>query len=71
MLRSRLIYKVQRPIGQQTLIADGVGQNLLGLLNEAGIGATPRKRRSRPAMLKGKTMVLMSDAVPNGIVLHP
>ena len=40
VLQSRLNYKVQRPIGQQTLIADGVGQNLLGLLNETGIGAT-------------------------------
>lgn len=73
VLSSRLIYKVNRRIEQQILIGDGVGQNLLGLLNQTGIGEVPND----PAIpisdlvLKGKTMVLMSDAVPNGIVLHP
>ena len=73
VLSSRLTYKVQRRIEAQILNGDGVGQNLLGLLNQTGIGSVPND----PAIpvsdliLKGKTLVLMSDAVPNGIVLHP
>lgn len=41
MLQSRLVYKIQRRIGQQILIGDGGGQNLSGLLNQTGIGAVP------------------------------
>jgi HK97 family phage major capsid protein len=73
VLSSRLQYKVQRRLEQQILIGDGVGQNLLGLLNQTGIGSVgpdPAIPLS-DLLLKGKTATLMADAVPNGIVLHP
>lgn len=73
VLSTRLTYSVQRRIEQQVLIGDGQGQNLLGLLNVTGVGVVPNDAAipTSDLILKGKTNVLMSDAVPNGIVLHP
>ncbi|MFZ0377629.1 MAG: phage major capsid protein, partial [Solirubrobacteraceae bacterium] len=73
VLQSRLTYKVRRRIESQILNGDGVGQNLLGLLNQTGIGSVPNDPGIplSDLILKGKTLVLMSDAVPSGIVMHP
>ena len=74
VLQSRLTYKVRRRIESPVLPnGDGVGQNLLGLLNQTGIGSVPNDPGIplSDLILKGKTLVLMSDAVPSGIVMHP
>ena len=72
VLQQRLQYQVRRRIEKQALIGDGLGVNLLGLLNQTGIGSVPNSAiPASDLILQGMTMVSMSDAVPSGVVLHP
>lgn len=73
MLTVELTYQVQNYLESQILAGDGVGQNLVGILNTAGIGVVG-PNAGIPAtdqVLKGKTMVQLSNASANAVVLHP
>lgn len=73
LLRDDLSYEVLRRYERQVLLGDGVGSNLLGILNTGNIAEVPFVA-STPLtnmVLKGITTVILSDAEPDGIVLHP
>ena len=73
VLNTRLSYSVNRRIEQQVLIGDGTGQNLVGLLNTAGVGSVPNDPaiKASDMILKGMTTVSLNSAVPTGVVVHP
>ena len=73
VLTQRLSYKVRRRLETQILVGDGAGQNLLGLLNQTGLGSVPFDPAEPPSNLiaKGMTTVALSGAVSTGTVLNP
>jgi HK97 family phage major capsid protein len=74
MVNSRLRYAVERRLDRQILQGDGTGQNILGILNTAGIGSgvsgtgdTVNSDLIADALVN----VLTAEAEPNGVVVHP
>jgi HK97 family phage major capsid protein len=68
-----LTYGVLRRVESQIVNGDGTGENLTGVLNTSGI-ATVAFASASPLSdltLDGVTSVLVADAEPNGVVLHP
>ena len=73
VVQGRLTYGVLRRVENAILAGDGVGENLLGILNTTGIadvvfaGGTPLTDLS----LTGIVDVLLADAEPNAVILNP
>jgi hypothetical protein len=72
-INSRLLYGVQRRFEAQILGGDGTGDNILGILNTTGIGDVAYSATELEAdqALEGIVTVLLSNAEPNGVLLHP
>jgi hypothetical protein len=73
LVNTLLPYDVRRRVENQILLGDGVGQNILGLLNTSGIGA-PAAVAGDTAMdrvLRAITTVVLSDGDPNFIAMNP
>jgi HK97 family phage major capsid protein len=68
-----LPYDVRRRVESQLLIGDGQGQNLRGILETPNIGAPAAVPGDNPAdaILRAVTVVVLSDADPNFVALHP
>jgi HK97 family phage major capsid protein len=73
LINTLLPYEVRRRIEAQILAGDGTGQNLLGILNTAGIGAPAAVAGDNPAdaILRALTTVILSDSDPNFVALNP
>lgn len=73
MLNSRLLYLVNRRIEAQIVNGDGVGSNLLGVLNTTGIGSIAYNAATPPsdAILNGMTQVRLSNAEPTAVLMNP
>jgi HK97 family phage major capsid protein len=73
LLGTLLPYDVRRQIEHQILAGDGTGQNLLGLLNQPNIGAPDAVAGDNPAdaILRAITVIVLSDADPDFVALHP
>jgi HK97 family phage major capsid protein len=73
LIGTLLPYDVRRRIESQMLVGDGVGQNLTGILNTTGIGAPAFVAGDNiaDAILRAITTVVLSDAEPNFVALHP
>jgi HK97 family phage major capsid protein len=73
LIGTLLPYDVRRRIESQMLVGDGVGQNLKGILNTTGIGAPAFVAGDNiaDAILRAITVVVLSDADPNFVALHP
>ena len=73
IVNQRLQYGVLRRLENQIVSGDGVGENLLGILNTAGIGdvafadGTPLTDLSLDAIVA----VIVEEAVPNAVLLNP
>ena len=69
----RLTYGVMLRLDTQVLVGDGVGQNILGILNQPGIGDVPNVAGDplTDLTLDGITATFLVDADPNGVVAHP
>lgn len=68
-----LPYEVRRRIEGQILAGDGIGQNLLGILNTTGIGAPAAVGgdNAADAILRAMTTVVLSDSDPNFVAVNP
>lgn len=73
MLGVLLPHDVRRRLEAQALAGDGLGDNLLGILNTPGIGAPAFVAGDNvaDAILRAMTVVILSDADPNFAALHP
>lgn len=73
MINTLLPYAVRRRLLGQVIAGDGVGQNLLGIMNTAGIGAPAFEAGDTlpDAVLRAMTTVILSDADPNFVALNP
>lgn len=73
LINTLLPYDVRRKIEAQILAGDGLGQNLRGILNTAGLGAPVFVAGDNPAdaILRAMTVVILSDADPNFVAAHP
>ncbi len=72
--QARLVYGVLRRVENQIVAGDGVGENLVGLLNsETPIGSIPFVADTFLAdlTLDGITEVLAAEADPNAVVMNP
>jgi HK97 family phage major capsid protein len=70
---SRLRYGLLRRLEAQVIAGDGVGVNMLGILNTSGIG-TITYTGNPPVVeqvLRAITNIFLADAEATGIVLHP
>jgi Phage capsid family len=72
-VNSRLTYSVLRRLQTQVLVGDGVGGNMLGIINTTGIASVPFTAGEplTDLSLDGITDVILSEANPTGIVVHP
>jgi Phage capsid family len=71
-VQTRLSYGVMRRVENQIVGGDGTGENLLGILNTAGVatvafGTGPLSDLT----LDGIVGVLLADAQPNAVVINP
>ncbi|MDX6532811.1 MAG: hypothetical protein QOF68_555 [Gaiellales bacterium] len=73
VIENRLVYGVLRRVENQIVAGDGTGENLRGVLNTVGIGtvAFDAGVPLGELPLAGIVDVLLSDAEPTGVVLHP
>jgi HK97 family phage major capsid protein len=73
IIDGRLRYSVERRLEDEILAGNGTDPNLLGILSTTGIGSVPFAAGSLPAdlILTALTQVMLADAEPTGIVLHP
>jgi HK97 family phage major capsid protein len=73
LIGTLLPYDVRRRIESQMLIGDGSGQNLTGILETDGIGAPSFQAgdNTADAILRAITVIILSDADPNFVTLHP
>lgn len=71
--QNRLIYKINRRLENQIIGGDGVGENILGILNTSGIAAETFTSGDVLAddVSKGIRDVLLSDLEPNAAILNP
>ena len=72
-VQNRLIYGVKRRLEAQILAGDGQGENILGILNTTGVGTVAYSSTELAAdlALDGVTDVLLSNAIPTGVILNP
>lgn len=71
-IRNRLLYNVLQKLESLVIAGDGVGENLLGILNTTGIGDVPYVAgHAADLVLEGVVDVLVSGARPNMTALHP
>lgn len=73
VLQGRLTYSVLRRVENQILAGDGTGANLKGILATSGIASITYSATSplTDLTLDGITAVLVSDAEPDAVVMHP
>jgi HK97 family phage major capsid protein len=73
LINTLLPYEVRRRVEAQILAGDGVGQNLLGILNTTGIGqpAGVAGDNAADAILRAMTVVILSDSDPNFCAINP
>lgn len=73
IIRALLPYDVKRRTEAQLLAGDGVGQNLTGILNTAGIGAPEALAGDNRAdtILRAITSIFLADGDPSFVTLHP
>lgn len=73
IIRNRLAYRVLRRLENQIVSGNGVGENLTGILNTAGIAsiAFDADELAADQALEGIVAVLLSEAVPNFVALNP
>jgi HK97 family phage major capsid protein len=73
IIRALLPYDVKRRTEAQLLAGNGVGQNLTGILNTAGIGAPEADAGDNRAdtILRSITAIFLADGDPNFVTLHP
>lgn len=73
VVRDRLIYKVFRSLEFEIISGDGTGQHLVGLLNTGQIAdlAFTAGELAADQVLDGIGAVLVSEAEPNFVALHP
>jgi HK97 family phage major capsid protein len=73
IIRALLPYDVKRRTEAQLLAGNGVGQNLTGILNTAGIGAPEAEAGDNRAdtILRAITAIFLADGDPNFVTLHP
>lgn len=69
----RLTYGVLRRVESQVLAGDGNGENLSGILDQAGIGGVPFVSANplTDHALDGMVDVIVADSEPNGVILNP
>jgi HK97 family phage major capsid protein len=73
-LNQRLTYGVNRRLEAQILNGDGTGENLLGILHTAGIGAPASVTGdsvNSDLALNGLQNVMAAAAIPDAVVLNP
>jgi len=72
-VNSRLTYQVMRRLQTQIIAGDGVGDNMLGIVNQTGIADVTfaAGEALTDLTLSGITDVILSEAEPNGVVLNP
>lgn len=73
VIRGRLAYGVLRRLEAQIVGGDGIGDNLLGILNTPGVGSIDYDAGELAAdqVLEGLVDVLLAEATPNFIGLNP
>jgi HK97 family phage major capsid protein len=73
IIDNRLRYSVRRRLEAQVLNGNGSDPNLRGILQTSGIGAVAFDAGELVAdqILSGITLVLLADAMADGIALHP
>jgi hypothetical protein len=73
IIESRLVYLISRRIESEIVNGDGVGDDMLGILNQTGIGAVAYDA-TKPAsdlLLAGLTQVRLANGQPSAILLNP
>lgn len=72
-LQGRLIYRVWRRLDNQVINGDGVGANLLGLLNRSGISTyAPAAAEARVfSIRKAETIAQQAEQEPSVVVVNP
>jgi HK97 family phage major capsid protein len=73
LVNQLLPYDVRRRMENQVLQGDGTGQNILGIMNTAGIGAPASVAGDNvmDGILRAITTCVLSDVDPDFIVLNP
>jgi HK97 family phage major capsid protein len=73
LINTLLPYDVRRTVENQILTGDGIGQNLLGIDNQTGLGAPTFVAGDNvaDAILRAMTIVILSDADPNFVTANP
>jgi HK97 family phage major capsid protein len=73
IIDSRLLLGLNLTLESQIISGDGTGENLLGLLNAAGINIQPRGTdNQQDAIFKGMTQVRVTGlSIPTAIALNP
>ncbi len=71
--QSRLTYGVMRRLENAVVAGDGQGENLLGILNTTGVAsvAFAAGEALTDLTLDAITAVILSDAEPDAVVVHP
>lgn len=70
----RLAYAVRRRLAQQVISGDGVGANMTGILNTAGISTYVEATAAQKAVVsirKAKTVAELADYPATGVVVAP
>ncbi len=73
LVRTRLTYGVLRRVESQILSGNGVGENITGIVGTTGVGDVQYDAGELAAdqALEGVVDVLLSEAVPNAVILNP
>jgi len=73
LINTLLPYEIRRRVEAQILAGDGVGQNILGILNTTGIGAPPAVAGDNvaDAVLRAMTTIILSDSDPDFVAMNP
>lgn len=73
IIDDRLRYAVTRRLEDQIVAGNGTDPNLQGVLNTSGIGSVTYTTGDvlNDKILAGLTQVMLADAEPTGIVVHP
>ena len=72
-INTQLVFGVNDRLEQQIVNGDGQGDNIRGILNTTGIGSVAYNADEIAAdqSLYGITNVMLSNAIPNGVLLNP
>lgn len=73
MLNTLLTHDVRKRLEDQIVAGDGIGQNILGLLNVDGVGEPDPVDgdNTADAILRAVTVIHLSDGDPNFVGAHP